>query len=287
MSIGNEIGSFIKTDLSTVTQKWKKSIRMQVEIDILNPLKSELIFSCSSRPRLLIEIRYERLVDFCYSCGLIGHKIVSCTKKVDSPNSDHNMDCFGPWMKIENSHIPNPKFNTLHCNLPPASPDGRTYINKPSRNSPDGKIPIDWPIPISRQPQRPPMFLRKPNSSGDDKMTVDLSPEKVNVGDKDIPMTKLNLSLSESSFKPILPTTEITEKGNVPSESPKAPSVPPGFKVQKSDNSHMGNLCADDILGAHSPMHVTATDTKNREALESVLFVPLFDPLFVSILGSF
>ncbi|KAL3628152.1 hypothetical protein CASFOL_027198 [Castilleja foliolosa] len=56
-AIGDEIGRFIKTDPSSIGQKWRKSLRIQVEIDIDKPLKSALTFNCSGRPRLLVEIR--------------------------------------------------------------------------------------------------------------------------------------------------------------------------------------------------------------------------------------
>ncbi|KAL3639346.1 hypothetical protein CASFOL_017253 [Castilleja foliolosa] len=73
--IGNEIGTFCKADLQLASNKWKKSLRIQIKLDITKPLTSFIILSCGDRPGFRIEIRYERLSDFCYNCGLLGHKI--------------------------------------------------------------------------------------------------------------------------------------------------------------------------------------------------------------------
>lgn len=112
--IGNTVGKFLKTDLSSAAQKWRKFLRIQVEIDILKPLHSSVVLSCTGRSRILIEIRYEQLSDFCFKCGLLGHKAPHC-KMVDS---DEDMDIttftFGPWIKSENSHIPNPSFKAFN-----------------------------------------------------------------------------------------------------------------------------------------------------------------------------
>ncbi|KAL3652866.1 hypothetical protein CASFOL_002547 [Castilleja foliolosa] len=152
--IGDEVGRFIKSDLSSVAQKWKRSIRIQVEIDILKPLKNFLVFSCPSRPRLMIEIRYERLVGFCYSCGLLGHKLANCHNYAGDKRDIEEEGCYGPWLKMENSHIRNPKFNGELCNKSPYEQEA------------GAKTTYNWPIPTARQPQRPPIFNRNINTQG-------------------------------------------------------------------------------------------------------------------------
>ncbi|KAL3638819.1 hypothetical protein CASFOL_016726 [Castilleja foliolosa] len=150
--IGDELGRFVKSDMRSVAHKWKKSMRIQVEFDIFKPLKSTLAFSCPSRPGLFIEIRYERLVDFCYSCGLIGHKLANCHIPNDGRRGIGEEGGFGPWMKMENSHIRNPKFIGDPCNKLPSGPSA---VGKPTYN---------WPVPTARQPQRPPSFSREINT---------------------------------------------------------------------------------------------------------------------------
>ncbi|KAL3636637.1 hypothetical protein CASFOL_018936 [Castilleja foliolosa] len=84
-AIGGMLGTFVKSDINSNTQRWKKSIRVQVEIDINKPLISSMVLYCNSRNRFLTEIRYERSAD----------------------------NVFGPWMKVENTQIMNPKFQRI------------------------------------------------------------------------------------------------------------------------------------------------------------------------------
>lgn len=112
--IGNTVGTFIKADLNAATQKWKKSLRIQVEIDILKPLHNSVILSCNGRSRIRIEIRYERLSDFCYKCGLLGHKISTCKMSIDDEDMDITTYDYGPWIRSENSLIPNPSFQSFN-----------------------------------------------------------------------------------------------------------------------------------------------------------------------------
>lgn len=77
-NIGNTIGRFIKTDLLTTSHKWRKSLRIQVEIDINKPLTDLIQIPREKRPDLKTEIRYERIVDYCFFCGLLGHKLLNC-----------------------------------------------------------------------------------------------------------------------------------------------------------------------------------------------------------------
>ncbi|KAL3621816.1 hypothetical protein CASFOL_034302 [Castilleja foliolosa] len=54
--IGNNIGRFIKADLNSPAQKWKKSVRIQVEININQPLISAMKLSGNGKNQLMVEI---------------------------------------------------------------------------------------------------------------------------------------------------------------------------------------------------------------------------------------
>lgn len=68
-AIGNQIGRFIKTEHQAPGQRWKKFVRVQVQVDILKPLFTISLLPCKDRPNILIEVRYERLSGICYNCG--------------------------------------------------------------------------------------------------------------------------------------------------------------------------------------------------------------------------
>ncbi|KAL3643388.1 hypothetical protein CASFOL_014203 [Castilleja foliolosa] len=208
--IGDEIVRFIKTDLTNVNQKWKKSIRMQVEIDIQKPLKSALTFSCSGRPKLQIGIRYERLIDFCYSCGLIGHKLANCHNSSEGRQKEIEEECYGPWMKSENFHIPNPKFIRAPCNSP-----NQIQIS-PSRYA-DNRI--------------------NPPVTDISQTTVDNTAEKGEIG---------NIQ-SETSDKDIPLSSAITEIWNDLPAKLKKPSAPPGFPDLQID-THIPDTAGQSLL---------------------------------------
>lgn len=54
-----------------------KYIKMQVEIDVTKPIPSGFQHVLGNRG-CWIQYRYERLAEFCYNCGLIGHAKSSC-----------------------------------------------------------------------------------------------------------------------------------------------------------------------------------------------------------------
>ncbi|KAL3647079.1 hypothetical protein CASFOL_008047 [Castilleja foliolosa] len=146
-AIGNTLGRFIKADLHSPAQKWKKSLRLQIEIDIAKPLASSLIFSIAGRAKISIEIRYERISDLCFKCGRLGHKGVACNFAF----GEDEAELFGPWLKFENLHIPNPKFKPLK------QPEDYPFksINKPSQKTPPSS-PMAGTV----------SELRNPNSDG-------------------------------------------------------------------------------------------------------------------------
>ncbi|KAL3640144.1 hypothetical protein CASFOL_015112 [Castilleja foliolosa] len=120
--IGDSIGRFIKTDLNSANQRWKKALRVQVHLDIQKPLMSNMVLSINGRTRILMEIRYERLTEICFNCGKIGHKIPNCEEIIDEKEKENAN--LGPWLRAENTHIPNPKFNNFKLPV-----NGSTPIN--------------------------------------------------------------------------------------------------------------------------------------------------------------
>lgn len=49
------------------------------------------------------------LSDFCFECGLFGHKFQLCTAAFTKDAMIISTCEFGPWLKAENHHIPNPR----------------------------------------------------------------------------------------------------------------------------------------------------------------------------------
>ncbi|KAG8367108.1 hypothetical protein BUALT_Bualt16G0038300 [Buddleja alternifolia] len=104
--IGNAVGKFIKTDLVSESQRWKKYLRIRTEINIMEPLKDSFSFQPNQGkgPIITVDIRYERLLDFCFICGCIGHKLSACPKNPNSnlPTAPSSLP-FGPWLRAEST----------------------------------------------------------------------------------------------------------------------------------------------------------------------------------------
>ncbi|PIN02308.1 hypothetical protein CDL12_25179 [Handroanthus impetiginosus] len=97
--IGDSVGQFINADLGTNRQKWNKHLRVRVEIDVAQPLTQVVSISLPSKQVLKCNIKFERLGDFCYRCGLLDHKKETCTLTlVDENNQDLP---FGEWLRAE------------------------------------------------------------------------------------------------------------------------------------------------------------------------------------------
>ncbi|KAL3626525.1 hypothetical protein CASFOL_030074 [Castilleja foliolosa] len=108
--IGDSIGSFVKADLASSSARWKKALRIQIEVDLFQKLHSAISISVKGKSKIIAEIRYERLTEFCYHCGLIGHRIIICDEAINHIGDRKISEIYGPWLKSDNSHIQNPKF---------------------------------------------------------------------------------------------------------------------------------------------------------------------------------
>ncbi|KAG8375096.1 hypothetical protein BUALT_Bualt10G0064800 [Buddleja alternifolia] len=142
--IGNSVGKFIKADLAKESFKWRKALRIRVELDINITLKDRVPLRCADGKEILVEIRYEKLGDFCYVCDSLAHKIQSCPNPID-PKSRSSPLPFGPWMKGENVLVQNPHIrrNDTAKNLTAGGTNQIPNLpsQNPEKNSCSDKIP--------------------------------------------------------------------------------------------------------------------------------------------------
>ncbi|KAG8383980.1 hypothetical protein BUALT_Bualt04G0070200 [Buddleja alternifolia] len=103
--IGNMLGTSIKTDLVSECQRWKKFLRITVELDITSPLKDMASLKNPAGGEIEAEIRYERLGEFCFICGCNVHKIPSYNKPPPVQGRNENITTFpfGPWLSAEST----------------------------------------------------------------------------------------------------------------------------------------------------------------------------------------
>ncbi|RLN12566.1 hypothetical protein C2845_PM09G10010 [Panicum miliaceum] len=75
--IAEMIGSVEKVDVDAQRRAWGPYLRAKVKIDITKPLRRGVaLFSAKRKRTEWYEIRYEKVPNYCYSCGIIGHSSI-------------------------------------------------------------------------------------------------------------------------------------------------------------------------------------------------------------------
>ncbi|TXG70165.1 hypothetical protein EZV62_005100 [Acer yangbiense] len=80
---------------------WGKFMRVKVELDISKPLKRWLRLKLDkSNNIVVVGLKYERLPNFCFACGKIGHVLKECSDDEDRKGVlDGSSTKFGSWLK--------------------------------------------------------------------------------------------------------------------------------------------------------------------------------------------
>ncbi|KAL5740754.1 hypothetical protein ACOSQ2_029934 [Xanthoceras sorbifolium] len=97
--LGGKIGKVLEVDTGDGGDCAGKFIRLRVLLEVDKPLKRGLRVALGEGEELTSVLScYERLPNFCYYCGKIGHMVRECPVKVGGL-VDISGDKFGPWMK--------------------------------------------------------------------------------------------------------------------------------------------------------------------------------------------
>lgn len=97
--LGLRLGEVEDVEMDQEGDFWGRFARVRVRIDITRPLHRGLMIITEEKiGKLWIPCRYEKIPEFCYWCGCIGHTQTECVDpKMEGLNNEGPQ--YGPWMR--------------------------------------------------------------------------------------------------------------------------------------------------------------------------------------------
>jgi hypothetical protein len=105
LRVGGFIGRALEVDLvGTGNGSYRKFVRVRVEFDITQPLVTGFPLDRKNLPDLWISFKYEKLGNFCYGCGRLGHEQTDCMDPDIQLLLKDNKKCgiFDKWLRADN-----------------------------------------------------------------------------------------------------------------------------------------------------------------------------------------
>ncbi|KAK9229667.1 hypothetical protein WN944_022631 [Citrus x changshan-huyou] len=94
--IGQKIGKVEEVETDETWECLGSFARVRISIDITQPLKKRLLLKLEDERRISLRVAYEKLPEFCFCCGLIGHQYKEC---LDYGGQSKEELAYGAWMK--------------------------------------------------------------------------------------------------------------------------------------------------------------------------------------------
>ncbi|KAL5768847.1 hypothetical protein ACOSQ2_015630 [Xanthoceras sorbifolium] len=102
-ALSNKISQVTDIDVGATGDCLGRFLLVRVVIDVSKPL-SRYLRVCLSEgdPDTVLLLRYERLTEYCFQCGVVGHVVRECQLAHDSSGSSSVPEFkFGSWMRAE------------------------------------------------------------------------------------------------------------------------------------------------------------------------------------------
>ncbi|KAK3218022.1 hypothetical protein Dsin_011992 [Dipteronia sinensis] len=98
--LGSIIGDVHEVDLGPTSDCLGKFLRVRVAIRIDEPLRRFLrVDVLGDREETVMPIQYERLPDFCFHCGLLGHTIRGCPEDENEALPEGQVPSYGACLR--------------------------------------------------------------------------------------------------------------------------------------------------------------------------------------------
>ncbi|KAH7833675.1 hypothetical protein Vadar_008660 [Vaccinium darrowii] len=215
LKLGSKLGFVDDVSLPATGSKKGKFVRVRAHVDINLPLKRGCMVKMEASRPFWVEFRYERLPNFCFYCGLVGHDLQSCTTRFSDmdDNSLRNAQ-YGEWIRASPVSQPGRRKS------PPSSPAGRRSDQEPRKASSTiaAEITENQSIPLISGPSKQPKDMGNLNLTSSvlavkevnsDLTSSDLAREEM-IRESRIPVNYPDLNFS--NFDPLKDITPIQEK---------------------------------------------------------------------------
>ncbi|KAL0451288.1 UNVERIFIED_CONTAM: hypothetical protein Slati_1106900 [Sesamum latifolium] len=98
--IGNKIGKLRDIDMDATGTAWGATLRIRATINVNLPLPRALNLKTTMGEEHLVTFTYERLPNFCYLCGCLGHITKYYLKHYEEGFQDPGSNTlYGPWLR--------------------------------------------------------------------------------------------------------------------------------------------------------------------------------------------
>uniref|UniRef100_A0A803L340 CCHC-type domain-containing protein n=1 Tax=Chenopodium quinoa TaxID=63459 RepID=A0A803L340_CHEQI len=97
--VGEYLGRFLEFD-DDDPLGWTEFVRMKIWVDIRKPLRRGVLLATGPSSSKWIDMKYERLADFCFYCGRLDHTDRDCNfKEQDQEAEELTVFQYGPWLR--------------------------------------------------------------------------------------------------------------------------------------------------------------------------------------------
>jgi len=93
--LGNKIGKFVEVDQTDLLIP-SKTVKIRVDCDLSKPLRRGLMLRMNNVPTWF-KMKYIKLPNFCYACGLLGH-VYRCCELYDARVPEAELQ-YGAWIR--------------------------------------------------------------------------------------------------------------------------------------------------------------------------------------------
>lgn len=96
--LGDFFGSFLLYDPNNNSSIWRECMRIKIKFDVRKPLKRKKKICRKNGAECIVQCNYERLGEFCFTCGMITHTEKFCNKRLAMESSDSLRE-WGAWLR--------------------------------------------------------------------------------------------------------------------------------------------------------------------------------------------